>query len=982
MLRATALLVTLLVGARAYAGPPPTRAAEPDELPAPPVDPPPTEPGETDGGWASEFPGVTDPQELRALEFDIHMSRAQRYERENKYTEAIREYSAALKLQRGDPGALRGRAYLLAKKVKEEQCPRKAIEDLKLLRTHDPRGLWLEERPTLFAWMADCEDRYQEERLNLAVELAAEDAESPGRPPDIQYTLAELRLRRADTLGSSRESRALRDEALADLERYRQECKDTERVPKARALDRLARMYHDQGDTQRAIAVYKELIDAYPGHDLSRGAQKELGELQLEVELAKLEKEQGGKPSPEARASFDRASAALMRGDLITAESELERTIEDSPWFQRARYALGVVYARQGRHTKAVKELKMAIRLDRFDYEAHMTLGLLYAKKFAGAEDASAIEHLEKALELRPDLYQLRLLLGDLLARSNRELARLHYQKFLDSISADHPDYERASEALRGLELQANEDVSAIPLRPPGDLRRLDPELQRMINEAYLRVGDDGDWSQADKILTRALQKFPGEIAVLNELAKVAYADNRPGDARQYWERSLALQEDQREVHERLGILLARELPDEAMPHLRRSAELGSTTARFLLARLLREQYSLLEASRQLDRYLTEASDYDLHWERAQQFRKDLDELFLKIYVGAGFFGLLLLSIPIIRIYGRFRGASLAQLLERAPTSFPEVARILSLIRHEILKHNTAFLSDVGRALEVDEPGAENRAAIVARRLFGEPGRKRRKRQSARDLSTRDQGIYGRFLGYVDELEQVARSHGVTLNLHRKDPIFSAMIRAFEELRDLGELQHVSASARTSKKLELSRKLLRAGHVLGRKAFERLSSVIQSLCIVEVTRDTLREVFNLVIAESQFLGVEIAPPEIDGDGAAIRVFRTDLDDIFTNVLRNSLHSSVLYAPRPLRIGIDLVTEMDEITGLSTLAVRIKDQSSEKLSNEMLRGRYVERGMGITADLLSRYDGSIAVEPEPGWQKAVVLRFFTVEEVSG
>jgi acyl-CoA thioesterase YciA len=71
--------------------------------------------------------------------------------------------------------------------------------------------------------------------------------------------------------------------------------------------------------------------------------------------------------------------------------------------------------------------------------------------------------------------------------------------------------------------------------------------------------------------------------------------------------------------------------------------------------------------------------------------------------------------------------------------------------------------------------------------------------------------------------------------------------------------------------------------------------------------------------------------------------------------------------------------MDEITGLSTLAIRIQDRSSEQLSNEMLRGRYVERGMGITADLLSRYDGSIAVEPEPGWQKAVVLRFFTVEE---
>ena len=36
-------------------------------------------------------------------------------------------------------------------------------------------------------------------------------------------------------------------------------------------------------------------------------------------------------------------------------------------------------------------------------------------------------------------------------------------------------------------------------------------------------------------------------------------------------------------------------------------------------------------------------------------------------------------------------------------------------------------------------------------------------------------------------------------------------------------------------------------------------------------------------------------------------------------------------------------------------------------------------MGITVDLLSRYDGAIAVEQEPGWSKAVVLRLFTIEE---
>ncbi|MCA9715481.1 MAG: tetratricopeptide repeat protein, partial [Myxococcales bacterium] len=933
------------------------------------------EDGDTDG---LDVPDG-DPAEMRALEFDIHLSRAQRFEREGRVDEAIREYSSALKLQRGDPGALRGRAHLHYTKPKRRSCPRRAIADLKMLRTYDPRGLWLEERANVFAWMAECGERYQDERLNLAVEMAEEDPETPGRPDDIRFTLAKLRLERAESLGSTREAQALRDEAIGDIERYREECTRDGRTPQAEALSRLAGSYQDRGETAKAISVYTQLISAYPGHPLSQRARKAVEDLQLELELATIEKEQGGRPTPEAQASFDRAVEAIKRNDLVTAESELQRTIKDSPWFQRARYVQGLVYARQERFADAVHELRMAIRLDRFDYEAHMRLGLIYAKRLSPTEDRAAIEHLEKALELRPDLHQLRLFLGELYARTNRERARVHYRRFLEEVSSDHPDYARAAEALRNLDFRLREEEPAIPLAPPSDLRRLEPELQRMINEAYLRVGDDGDWSQADKILRRALKKFPGEVVVLNELAKVASADNRPGDARSFWERSLQLKEDQREVHERLGLLLRKELPDEALPHLQRAAELGSTIGRFLVAQLLLEKYRLVGASEQLDLYFQEASDFDLHWDVALELRDDLDAWFLQIYILASALGLLLISLPALRIYRRFRGASLSQLLERAPTSFPEIARILSLIRHEILKHNTAFLSDVGHALEVDEPGAENRASIVARRLFGEPSRRRRGRGRAsaeRERSTRDQGIYGRFLGYVDELEKVARSHGVTLNLHRKDPIFREMIRAFESLRGLSELQH---NASASRKLDWSKRLLRCGQILGRDAFERLSSLIRSLCIVRVDRETLQEVHALVVTESQFAGVEVAAPEVTGEGAAIRVFRTDLDDILTNVIRNSLHSSVLYAPKPIRLGVELINEMDEITGLTTLAIRIKDQSTEKLSNEMLRGRYVERGMGITADLLSRYDGSIAVEPEQGWQKAVVLRFFTVEE---
>jgi hypothetical protein len=132
-----------------------------------------------------------------------------------------------------------------------------------------------------------------------------------------------------------------------------------------------------------------------------------------------------------------------------------------------------------------------------------------------------------------------------------------------------------------------------------------------------------------------------------------------------------------------------------------------------------------------------------------------------------------------------------------------------------------------------------------------------------------------------------------------------------------------------------------------------------------------------VRTESQFAGAQVEELVITGEPARVRIFRTDLEDVLVNVFRNSLGSSVRYAAPPFKLGVDLVLEVDEITGLESLAIRIKDRSPEKLTSEMLRGRYVERGMGITADLLSRYDGAIAVEDEPGWEKAVVLRFFSL-----
>ncbi len=978
MRRAAAVLGFAVVAAvRVATAEPP--APEP-KLPSPPPsgprgELPPPPPGAEDGG-DTEGESAEDIAMRRQQEFEEHLQRAQAAVTRERHDEAIREYSAALRLQPGDPTALLGRANARKARTAPERCPTQAIGDLRLLESYDPRGAWLEQRATLLSWMAPCGPTYAADRLLLAKELAAEKPGAPGRPADVRVTVARLLL---DGVGddASDTGDAARGAARVELERYRAECDKLGTQPTPEALRLQADLYGDLGEPDKAAAIYRLLAERHRDSAAVVGVDKILRDIELQRELKRLDATQGFRPTPEAEAAYSRGMQALRDGDGETAQAQFEAATEASPWFPRAHYALGVTHARNGNYGAAVEALQRAIHMEPTDHQAHMTLGLIYKKEFAGAEDQLAIKHLAAALRLRPDLFQLHMLLGELYARTDREKAREHYERFLRATDTDDPDAARAQRALEELDRAIRQDEpAAIPPPAEESLRSLPPDLQRMINEAYLRSTEYQDLAYAERILLEAKDRFPSEPVVYNQLAHMAFAQDRTGDARQYWEQSLTLEENQVEVHERLGLLLRRQLPDEAIPHLHRAADLGSLTARYVLAELLWEQPSPWRASAELDRYLAEASDYDLDYDRARALRETIDRRLLQFYLAAALTVIAFVSWPAWRIYRRFRGKSLRQLLERDPKSFPEVARILSLIRHEILKHNTAFLGDVGRALEHDDPDADARAAVLAQRMFGDAAAAG---QAGGREPSRLPGIHGRFLGYLEELEKVGRAHRVTLNLQRKDPIFGPMIRAFDELAArAGELRNVQA-LRSGRKLELARTLRRAGEVLGRQAFERLSGLIRELCIVNVDARFVGSVYAQVAGEQQFAGQALAPLQLAGLGAPVRIFRTDLEDILANVFRNSLRSSLSYARPPVGLGVALVTEFDEITGLGTLAIRIKDRSFEQLSNEMLRGRYVERGMGITVDLLSRYDGSIAVEAEPGWNKAVVLRFFMLED---
>jgi nitrogen-specific signal transduction histidine kinase len=70
-----------------------------------------------------------------------------------------------------------------------------------------------------------------------------------------------------------------------------------------------------------------------------------------------------------------------------------------------------------------------------------------------------------------------------------------------------------------------------------------------------------------------------------------------------------------------------------------------------------------------------------------------------------------------------------------------------------------------------------------------------------------------------------------------------------------------------------------------------------------------------------------------------------------------------------------------ITGLATVELRFQDTADGNLTDAMLHGRSIGRGLGLTVDLVTRHEGTIHVEAEPGWSKAIVVSLQRVEAVA-
>lgn len=693
--------------------------------------------------------------------------------------------------------------------------------------------------------------------------------------------------------------------------------------------------------------VVLELIDAAVAAQPQLAERLEGVRHAFKIEVRAVE-QMGAAPvalNSEQIRQLQQARRRFGEGDGEEALRLLEKLRDEATRSPEVWAALADVREHRGDIRGAEYAMILARTLDPQRSGYHARLGSLLATRFGGRFDAEALAELERASEGRPDpdlVWCGALLAGRLgqFERMDRALDR-----YADLAPGGTPSSQRCAlptdpEVLAEDLARERADPPVLPAvePPPG----VDAEAWLGVHRAQVHL-DQNELDQAMAEVNRALVVEPALVKGLNLKGHLLTMGAAYGAAAEVYERSLAASPEQGDVMAALSELYRRLGRDADARTMRdKAAAARSPVARFLLAKDAADQRRWWEARSRLDGYFEVATSGAVH-SQAIALRQSLNRtirgfwLVVVLVLGGG------ISLPLIAAFRRRSGSPLSVLLARSPRVFREVAGIVSSIRHEVLKHNISALPGVADALESGDPEP---ARWMAERLFGQGGAVRR------------------FHLYIDQLSELGRSRGVRLNLRVRDPVFGPLIAAMDRLSAM-ERRLVSGRVKPEELRSVSDSLNQEG-------FAALGELLQGVCVVELKPPVFQAALDAVLAEPAFRGVAVPEWVLDvPETLSVRVFRDDLHDILVNLLRNALEASIQAGCG--RLGVRLDIEEDDITGIERVEIRVADDAPRRISTAMIRGRYIERGLGLAVDLTSRAGGSIHVEDEPGWSKAVVVR---------
>jgi hypothetical protein len=407
----------------------------------------------------------------------------------------------------------------------------------------------------------------------------------------------------------------------------------------------------------------------------------------------------------------------------------------------------------------------------------------------------------------------------------------------------------------------------------------------------------------------------------------------------------------------RLARLDAR-LPDAALATvdrrpLVRGAERALPAAEWALARLAAaagdEPTALLRAERALSLAAATPNDADVwvpdaraataRWSAARREDEHATET-RRQRLGLG---VLLFGAGGLYAFGRrrWRGKTVAAALRRHPELYPEVARAIGELRHDVLKHRAGVL---GMVADPAAPRAEIGRALL------EP----------RPTSLIVGDLYA-------QVEQAARGANVVLRRLPRDPVFGALaadlFRAETLLAAEARLPQEQDDGGGGADPEVSAELLAIDERLRTDHADALGDLLQLGPRTRLDATALASWIAAAEASARQAGgawaaTALALTELDVD---FPVAENALGAIFANLLRNAQQA---VAGEPDARVLVRVDRARDVTGRASVTLFVGDSAAAPLTMETIEARESGRGLAIVRDLVRAWRGHMVVRPEP------------------
>jgi tetratricopeptide (TPR) repeat protein len=289
----------------------------------------------------------------------------------------------------------------------------------------------------------------------------------------------------------------------------------------------------------------------------------------------------------------------------------------------------------------------------------------------------------------------------------------------------------------------------------------------------------------------------------------------------------------------------------------------------------------------------------------------------------------------------RFRGRTVAAALRRRPALFPEVARAVAEIRHDVLKHRAGVLG-----LIADPQTARD----DIRRTMLEP----------QPTSAVVAAIY-------DRVVQAARGLGLLLRPLAREPLFGALARELARAEAL--LAPPSPAAAKAAADAAVAVLAIDGRLRGVHA-DHLTELLQLGPRTRLDATELAGWIGAVEAGTRRIGGGWAAPALMLGDLTVEfpVEREALIAIFANLLRNA--QAAVAGIEDARVIIRVDRERD-VTGRQVVNLSVGDSAGTPLTLEAIEARESGRGLAIVRDLVRQWRGHMVVRAEaPPFAKQV------------